>query len=243
MASEPKVAFRSSNGQAPGFDRLLEACSRIPIVTIGSRSVTLQFECRDVQTEMFRSDPLDLVSAYTRDMAQFTEYVPNPGSIVMIGLGGGALAKWCLHRFPDAEITVIEINEHVIRLRDIFRIPANNAHFRVVCAEGADFLSSTQHQPDVLLVDGFDYEGQPPQLCTEQFYDDCFRVLRPDGVLVVNLCDSDEVTLRALTEKIQQAFGSQVRVLQEQPGNQIIFARKRTQSAIYYDGALSFSRK
>ena len=29
--------------------------------------------------------------------------------------------------------------------------------------------------------------GQPPQLCSQDFYDDCFRALAPGGVLVVNL--------------------------------------------------------
>ena len=40
------------------------------------------------------------------------------------------------------------------------------------------------------MVDGFDKFGQSPQLCSQQFYDDCFTALTPEGVLVLNLLGS-----------------------------------------------------
>ena len=39
---------------------------------------------------------------------------------------------------------------------------------------------------DVLLVDGFDLNGQSAQLCTQHFYDDCYRSLAPEGIVVIN---------------------------------------------------------
>jgi len=215
-------------------ERLLEASSRIPIVTVGEKSVLLQFDYSDIQTEMSKSDPLYLVTPYTRDIVQFINFVPSPRAIVMLGLGGGAVVKWCLHTFPDADVTVVEINEHVIRLREIFCIPPDNQQFRVLCAEGADYLASTPHQSDALIVDAFDHEGQPPQLCTQMFYDDCFRVLMRDGVLVVNVCDLDQNMVQTLIERIRRSFGSQVHVLEEVLGNKILFAVKRMSRAIYH---------
>ena len=42
------------------------------------------------------------------------------------------------------------------------------------------------------IVDGFDITGQPEQLCSQRFYDDCYNALTPDGVMVVNLSDRDD---------------------------------------------------
>lgn len=37
------------------------------------------------------------------------------------------------------------------------------------------------------MVDGYDKHGQPAQLCSLDFYGDCYRALTTDGVMVVNL--------------------------------------------------------
>lgn len=106
----------------------------------------------------------------------------------MIGLGGGSMPKWCYHQLPATEITVIEISPMVISLREQFYIPADDERFRVVCGDGADWVAATEDSPEVLVVDGFDIYGQPPQLCSQGFYEDCYRALACDGVMVVNLC-------------------------------------------------------
>jgi spermidine synthase len=39
----------------------------------------------------------------------------------------------------------------------------------------------------VLIVDGFDADGLPAQLCSQAFYDDCYTALADNGILVVNI--------------------------------------------------------
>jgi spermidine synthase len=58
----------------------------------------------------------------------------------------------------------------------------------------------------VLFVDGFDNKGQPPQLCSQQFYSDCYRSLTPQGLLVVNLGDGGSV----LISRIRRSFRNDV---------------------------------
>lgn len=52
-------------------------------------------------------------------------------------------------------------------------------------------VARTSRHADVLLVDGFDIDGQPPGLCSQRFYDDCYQALTASGVLVVNLCGDE----------------------------------------------------
>jgi hypothetical protein len=144
-------------------------------------SVTLQFQIGEIQSEMLLSDPNSLVLSYTRTMMAFQHFHEAPERIAIIGLGGGSMPKWCYQQLPATDITVIEISSMVISLRGQFYIPADHGRFRVICGDGADYVASTEDSPEVLLVDGFDIHGQPPQLCSQDFYEDCYRAIASDG--------------------------------------------------------------
>lgn len=196
-----------------------------PIVDEDGDSVTLQFRIGEIQSEMSKSDPNFLALSYTRTMTDFMLFNKEPERIAIIGLGGGSMPKWCFHALRETDITVIEINPKVISLRDRFYIPADDHRFRIICEDGADYVASTQDSPEVLLVDGFDLHGQPPQLCSQQFYDDCYRTLAPNGLLVVNLCGPGD---EQLLYRIRRSFDGRVVVtIPRKDGyNRVVFALK-----------------
>ncbi len=202
--------------------------------------VTLQFQFGEVQSQMFASDPHALVLAYTQEMVSFLRVPPVPRRIALIGLGGGSMAKWCYRQLPETAITVVEINPMVIALREEFLVPADDARFRVLCGDGAEYVAQTQEAPEVLLVDGFDVHGQPPQLCSEAFYEDCYRALAEDGVLVVNLCGPEEQ--RAM-ERIRRIFAGRMQMVQPVDSeNKIVFAVKGRRHWIEEFGRRSLER-
>ena len=134
---------------------------------------------------LLQPDALDL--QYTRMMMGFLLFAPLPRDMLMIGLGGGSLAKFCHRYLPTANITVVEIDPAVIALREHFLVPPDGPRLRVVQGDGADYVAAHQEVADVLLIDGYDQAGLPAQLATPAFYRDCRAVLRPDGMLSVNL--------------------------------------------------------
>jgi spermidine synthase len=187
-------------------------------------SVTMQFRIGEVQSEMLVSDPNVLVLSYTRTMMDFLLFHEAPERIVMIGLGGGSMPKWCYQQLSATDITVIEISPMVISLREQFYIPADDERFRVLCGDGADYVAATDSSPEVLLVDGFDIHGQSPQLCSQEFYEDCYRALASDGVMVVNLCSPGH---RQSIDRIRRAFDDRVHIAVPEDGeNKVVFAVK-----------------
>jgi spermidine synthase len=138
------------------------------------------------QSAMLFSDPDALVSAYTRKMMAFLLFNPRPQHIVMIGLGGGSLAKFCYRHLPRSRITVVEINEDVIAMREEFCIPGDDARFRVVHDDGARYLAKFAEKIDVLLIDAFDAEGIAPSLANSGFYTCAARQLTDNGMLIMN---------------------------------------------------------
>jgi spermidine synthase len=187
-------------------------------------SVTMQFRIGEIQSEMLVSNPNFLVLSYTRTMMAFLLFHESPERIAMIGLGGGSMPKWCYHQLPATDITVIEISPLVIYLREQFYIPADDERFRVLCEDGADYVATTEDSPEVLLVDGFDIHGQSPQLCSQEFYEDCYRALASDGVMVVNLCSPGH---QQSIDKIRTAFDDRVLIVVPEDGeNTVVFAVK-----------------
>jgi spermidine synthase len=166
---------------------------------------TLEFAPGDVQSEMHLARPDALVLAYLRAMMCFALFAPRPRHIVMVGLGGGSLAKFCYRHFPAARITVIELRADVIALREQFHVPPDDARFAVIHGDAADLIGRSPASADVLLVDGFDADGLPGALASATFYANCRRTLRPGGVLVANVF-SYERDYQALVARLSAAF-------------------------------------
>lgn len=192
----------------------------------------LHFDWHSMQSEMNLLDPIELTIDYTRVMMGFLLFDPSPRRIEMIGLGGGSLAKLCHHLLPETDITVVEINPRIIALRDEFQIPRDDDRFRILAGDGAEFVAQGGSRPDVLLIDGFDEFGQPPQLCSTEFYDQCYRRLAPGGTMIVNLWGGGHLN-RRYAKRIAQSFnGLACSVPTEAGVNQAVFGRKDARLAL-----------
>lgn len=147
----------------------------------------LRFNDGVVQSTMRKDDPFALDLGYTRAMMGFLLINPAPRHILIVGLGGGSLPKYCYREFPHARITTLEINPEVIALRDQFLIPPDDERFRIVQADGSEYLARDDLQTDVILLDGYDAAGLPEGLSSEAFYSHCRQALGAEGILVANI--------------------------------------------------------
>jgi spermidine synthase len=152
----------------------------------------LHLGSRAIQSAMRVSRPWDLELAYTRAMMGFLMFNPMPQDVLMIGLGGGSLAKFIRKQRPQTHITAVEIDPQVIAAaRTHFELPPDDDTLSVIEADGALYVRQHPASADVILLDGFDAGNQVAALATQTFYAACRRVLRPGGVLVVNLWGRD----------------------------------------------------
>jgi len=197
-----------------------------PLVATDGDRRTLEFMPGNIQSEMRLSDPSALVLAYCRVFMCFALFVPNPRHILMVGLGGGSLAKFCYRHFPHARITVVELRADVIALREQFCVPPDDARFSVVHADACAYLARAPNSVDVLLVDGFDESGLPPALGSARFYGDCRRALRQGGVLAANIFSYDP-NYNKMLARLRLMFDERVCWFDKVAGNyRILFAVK-----------------
>lgn len=207
--------------------RLKEGQLEQPYILETESERRLHFTHCAVQSVMSLHEPHALVTAYTRKMMAFMLFKPAPRNIVMVGLGGGSLAKFCYRNLPRAQITVVEIDVRVIALREEFCVPADDLRFRIVCDDGASYVSSLAESIDVIMVDAFDTIGLAPTLAISDFYAQAARRLSPNGLLVMNFSGSP-TRYGAHIERICEAFGGNALLVPvATDDNLVLFAFKK----------------
>jgi len=214
---------RASSNDAPaeGFCRE-EPTGPFILDTAGTRH--LYFNLLAVQSSMRLDEPDVLVTAYAQKMMAFLLFNRAPRHILMIGLGGGSLVKFCYRHLLDTRLTVVEIDPDIIELREWFHIPADDDRLQVILGDGAEFVRRGDWTADILLIDAFDPGGVAPSLASEDFYAQAFRCLGSNGVLVMNLAGERGRYVAHLQMLREACPGPILLVPVEADGNVLIFA-------------------
>ena len=206
--------------------QLLDESYPKPFVIDDGKSRFLYFNVRLMQSEMSLKAPYDLALRYTQKMMACLLFQPRPKRLMLIGLGGGSLVKFCHRRLPGTQITAIELNPAVIAFRDAFLVPPDDDRLSVIEADGAEYLAQAEKGIDILLVDAFDKTGFAPSLANREFFENAFEKLAGNGVLVINLAGEKE-SYAGLIGEAMQAFDEQVIVISvPDDGNHILYAFK-----------------
>lgn len=188
--------------------------------------LTLYFSLGLVQSTMRLSQPDVLDLTYTQKMMAFLLFYPRPKGLLLLGLGGGSLAKFCYRHLPRSDLTAVEINPHVVAFRQAFRVPEDNERFRIHCADAAAFIQTHTGRTDVILVDAFDGFGIAPELANPMFYAQAYERLSANGILVMNLA-GDKAGYDDPLAQLAHVFDDRVLSMKVRDGgNQIAFAFK-----------------
>ncbi len=191
---------------------------------------------RTFHAVMWRADPVSLFLPYSQLMMAALAVTPEPKRALILGHGGGSLAKWLADRWPELELDTVEVDPSVVRTAEQYfgYRPAPRHHVHV--KDARVFLRATPATYDVIWVDVFARHLIPFHLTTTEFFSELRAHLNPDGVLAVNLSSSVEgadrqrayavvQTLRTVFP-VMQSFSVQGPWRSTQPGaaNLIFFA-------------------
>ena len=187
-----------------------------------------------IQSAMRLDDPFALELDYTRCMMAFLLFHPAPRRALMIGLGGGSLAKFFHRRLAALRTRVLEYDERVIATaRALFHVPPDDARLFIEHGDGVDALAP--ECCDLLVVDGFEDEATPSALVSQAFFDAAWCALQEPGALVMNFMDDDPDFDRNL-QRIEHAFGGAVIVFQSlRDPNIVVIGLKGAPAALQWN--------
>lgn len=205
---------------------LLDESYDKPFVLDDGQLRYLYFNTRLMQSAMRFKTPDSLDLRYTQKMMAFLLFHGRPKRLVLLGLGGGSLIKFCYRRLPGTHLTAVELSPHVLAYRDLFLVPPDDERLSILQGDGAAYVEGAEKGIDVLLVDTFDKEGFAPELANREFFQNAWDKLTGNGVLVVNLA-GEPGTYAGLVSEVMTVFDDQVIVVSvPEDGNHILYAFK-----------------
>lgn len=206
--------------------RIHKAVSAFDTVEISEHKGVRYLHLSDntVQSAMRLADPWHLELTYTQAMMGCLLFAEAPNSALLVGLGGGSLAKFLYRHFSDISITALEINPKVIdAAHNFFFVPRDDSRLQIICADARPYPLAKQNW-DLIFLDGFDAHFQVTELASTDFYERCAAALTVNGVLTVNLWGSDP-NFELYRQRLAHVFNQRILCLPaEKRGNIIVFA-------------------
>jgi len=114
---------------------------------------------------------------------------PNPKNVLVIGGGDCGTLKEVLRHSSVTSALQVEIDERVTRVAEIY-FPElcesnNDPRASFYFGDGIAWVKEAPAESlDIIIVDSTDPIGPAEGLFSAPFYRDCFKALRPDGILV-----------------------------------------------------------
>jgi spermidine synthase len=188
----------------------------------------LHFGTEWVQGAMRLRKPDWLELEYAQQMMSWMLFQDQPQHILQLGLGTGALTKFCYRQFPNAKVTAVDLNPAVIMIcESMFKLPANDDRLQVIEMDALDFVCDAENhdQFDALQVDLYDATARGPVLDSTQFYQACSDCLKADGILTVNLF-GDHPSFAKNIKVLRHVFGTVLCLPEVHDGNVVAIAFK-----------------
>ncbi len=115
-------------------------------------------------------------------------FIPLPGlyekpRVLIIGLGGGTIARQLSAFYENADIEVVEIDRDIAELAQK-HFPIGKA--KVVIAEGAEYIRNAEAVYDLIILDAFVGTSVPESFSTVQFFSSAWHALSKNGILAIN---------------------------------------------------------
>jgi spermidine synthase len=176
--------------------------------THGVRS--LHFGTAPRQSAMSLADPDRLELAYSRAMLTGLVFNPVPKRVLLLGLGGGSLARFLLCHYPRCRIDAVERRADVPPIAHrYFGLPLDD-RLTVHIAEAFEYCDTAAQKNaaeyDLILVDAYDQGGLDESVNAEEFFRACARLLRPSGTLSMNLWGTHKASLKQSYHLLQANF-------------------------------------
>ncbi len=139
---------------------------------------------------------------------------PKIESVLVIGAGDGGVARELTRYATIKNIDLVEIDEMVIDVCKKY-LPQTACGFEdkrvnVMIQDGLKYIRSVENRYDLIIVDSTDPFGPGEGLFTKEFYGNCYKALREDGIMVNQhespFYENDAIAMQRAHKRIIQCF-------------------------------------
>lgn len=157
---------------------------------------------RTFHAVMWRAEPVELFLPYSHLMVAALALTPESHKALILGHGGGSIAKWLARYWPNLEVDVVEVDPSVVRAAETYFDYHPPANHHIYVKDARAFLRETNTRYDVIWLDVFARHLIPFHLTTQEFFQLVHARLNPDGVLAANLASTGDGPDRQRAEAV-----------------------------------------
>ncbi|MCH5185132.1 MAG: polyamine aminopropyltransferase [Oscillospiraceae bacterium] len=139
---------------------------------------------------------------------------PNAEKILVIGAGDGGVVRELTRYDTVRHIDLVEIDEKVIDICKEY-LPQTACRFddervHIYCQDGLKFIRKCENEYDIIIVDSTDPFGPGEGLFTKEFYGNCHKALKNDGILINQhespFYEQDAIAMQQAHKRISGTF-------------------------------------
>jgi len=128
-------------------------------------------------------------------------------SALLIGLGGGVLARDLKERFDT--IDVVEIDPKMVRIaKEFFNYDDSDPGLNTFVADGRKFIRASGKKYDIIIVDAFVGANPVPHLYTKKALEEIKDILSPMGMMIANTLGRPKGEGEMLPRSLAKTVGS-----------------------------------
>ena len=174
------------------------------------------------QSSMNKENPHRIQLKCMRDLIKVFRYVKNPNRILILGLGAGTLASYCLRTFKTTKVDAVEI---VPQLEEIghkyFGLPYSE-NLKVYNQDAYEYVMENKTVYDIIIVDVFDKRGFVSNFVKEKFYKKVSESITETGCMAQNII-IDEKGFSEVSKRLGNCYKSIIEINKPRSGNYIFF--------------------
>lgn len=139
---------------------------------------------------------------------------PNVKKVLVIGAGDGGVVRELARYQTIEKIDMVEIDELVVEVCKKYlpftACSLNDERVNITYQDGLKYVRNCENEYDLIIVDSTDPFGPGEGLFTKEFYGNCYKALKEDGI-VVNQHESpfykeDALAMQRAHKRIVESF-------------------------------------
>ena len=139
---------------------------------------------------------------------------PDVKSVLVIGGGDGGVARELEYYDEIEKIDIVEPDKKFVEICNTYFPESSrwlsDPRVRIFYEDGLRFLRGKTDEYDLIINDCTDPLGHAAGMFTKEFYGNCYKALKKDGIMVYQhgspFYDEDEETCRAMHRKAFKSF-------------------------------------
>jgi spermidine synthase len=139
---------------------------------------------------------------------------PAAENILVIGAGDGGVMRELSKYKQIKKIDVAEIDEEVVKACKEFlpktAVGFEDSRVNIFYEDGLKFIRSHENEYDIIIVDSTDPFGPGEGLFSKEFYGNCFKALKSEGILINQhespFYEKDAAMVKRTHKRIVQSF-------------------------------------